>query len=229
MGLWIGSLSAATTLTVTNASGTGATSSVGSVVADNGSLASGQMSYTISGLTLDGTGSADDSIMLTFSISAAIGSPALSFTSEFGDSGNSSNQINSTESLTFSFASGSVTLGGGGSGGLGVGFDGFSTVDPNQISTTGNEGFQLTVNGNTTAHNSTAPIDLGGLYSSFTVAGITAAQFNTLFSSSSGLDSLFTVADYDFQVTVGSVPEPSRTMLATVALGTVLLHRRRKI
>ena len=184
------------------------------------------MKYTISGLTLDGVGSADDSITLQFSISAATGgTPILTFTDDFGVDGGGT-QINAGETLAFAFTSGSVLLNAGGDGGMNVLFDGFSAMDANNIATVGNEGFNLTFNSSTTTRNTSDPISFGGLFSTFQVAGITAAQFNTALSRTDGIDSAFSINAFDFRVTV-AVPEPSHaSLLMLSALG---LFRRRRM
>lgn len=129
----------------------GSTTTTPSTVSAGTPVATSQtMQFDITGLTIDGSGSGDDSISFSILVEAWGGTisasgPSMTLdtpyyfsintSSRWGNSGASGStnsdsvtSINAGEALSFSFAGGSVELGSGGSGGYGVSLDGFSQI-----------------------------------------------------------------------------------------------------
>lgn len=176
------------------------------------------LAYTVGGLDLDGVGGANDSFVLSFTVTASsggIGTPGFSVTDVPDDEPlnqgylnlNTGGNINeSGEFIEFAFSSLSVNLNGGTGNGSGT-FDGFAGVT--LLNTTGTTNAKI--NGvNQPAGTSVVDLTPGGLDAGLRMEDGGAGRFYA--------------GTWDVQVTV--VPEPSS--LALLSLGGLCVLRRRR-
>lgn len=186
---------------------------------------SGTIVFSLTGLDVTNDSTANDSATLTFNVAAVGGNIADtgSTGSQIGIAGNGAAGLSDpSELLTFSFASGSVTLGDPGTGAA-VNFIGFRNVALNGLGATetvvisGGTGADGTYVGDQSAFDSTNAF---GNVSSFTVNA--ATPFVTTATDNFSIERFG--ARIEFQG-ASAVPEPSS--LAVFALGTVIVYRRR--
>lgn len=194
---------------------------VTAVYSDTGlnGASSGTMTITLTGLTLDGNGADDDSAVMNFTITSTGG--AINHTTDLGVTGNGAGRISDvSEILTFSFSSGSVTLGAGASpSDVGtLDFIGFNQIDLTQFQADG-------------APDDIASLSLGGVAE----PDVTASEYT--FTSNSGdlalgyvqgddVNDGFKLNHFRARVSLDVVPEPSSALLVTLG-GLALLRRRR--
>ena len=210
----------------------------------NTGVSSQTMLFQITNLSIDGNGVGDDSVsfsILTSAWGGAVSStgPSLSLdtpyafsinTTDFwGNSGalpgtvgssDSSTSVNPGEILSFSFVSGSVALGSGGSGSYEVSFDGFSAVKYDARGTASSYGAVLALDGVFSAVPSPTgdkTLDLGN-----------ATTF--ALGEMDDTTGYFRLADLDFGVTINAaVPEVETVSLlaGVLSLFALVFIRRR--
>jgi hypothetical protein len=193
----------------------------------DGSASGSTLGYTISGLTIDGTGTGDDSVIINFSV-AAMNAGSLSVIDTAADQKNTGwlaptgTTLNGNEdSLTITFDSLSVLLNG--------------SADATYTAASSFDGFTGVALGSWNADN-----HIGTVNGVQTVGGINIIDLTGTAGADTSLLATFTVVDgasdndagswrpeaWDFQVT--AIPEPA-TLGMVVAVGAGILFIRRRL
>lgn len=214
-----------------NLPGNGQFDGPATITADLSSLyggPTGTITFNLSGLDVTGDSTANDTATVTFDVTAAGGGSIVdtgSTGSQIGITGNGANGLSDpSELLTFSYSSGSVTLGDPGTGAA-VNFIGLRNVALNGFGTAGEI---AVISGGTLIDGSfpasdQSPFNSGNAFgnvSSFTInAGTATDNF--------GVERLG--ARIEFLGTATAVPEPSSlALLAVGAVGCVFRRRRER-
>lgn len=183
--------------------------------------ASGTMTITLTSLTLDGNSADDDTAVLNFTVSAT-GGTINNDPNDLGVYGNGPGRINhASESLTFTYIGGSITLGAGATpGDTGViDFIGFNQIDFTQFTNDGS-----------------APDDVASLaFGGGTATNVTTDEFTfapnsdamTVGYVSGDTNDGFKVNHFRARFSLDVVPEPSTAFLSMIGLTGFLLRRRR--
>lgn len=182
---------------------------------------SATMTLTLTSLTLDANGFDDDSAVLNFTVSAAGGN--IDHSTDLGVEGNGLGRINvPSESLTFSYNGGSVTLGAGAApGSFGViDFIGFNQVEFSQF----NEG--PTGDIATLAFGAGFPGNVTTTEFSFVAD---SADMMVGYAQGDAGNDGFKVNHIRTRFSLDVVPEPSVALTSAFGLTAVLLRRRRQI
>lgn len=198
------------------------------------------MQFDVSGLTIDGVGSGDDSVSFSvvidaWGVSIDPATPSMTLDtayafsidngSRWGNTGSlpgggafsSSTMLTAGEALAFSYGGGSVSLGAGGSGNYEVTLGSFDVINYSVRSTISNaDATVLLLDGvATNMADSTSSHDevLGGVQSFAIGASEGGFRLNNL----------------DFSVQISAVPEPSAAVAIFGAVGLLVLGMRRRI
>ncbi|MBK1825686.1 PEP-CTERM sorting domain-containing protein [Haloferula rosea] len=183
--------------------------------------ASGTMTITLTSLTLDGNGADDDTAVFNFTVSAT-GGTINNDPNDLGVNGNGGGRISDvSESLTFTYTGGSITLGAGATpGDTGViDFIGFNQIDFSQFTNDG-----------------TAPDDVASLaFGGGAATNVTTDEFTfapnsdamTVGYVSGDTNDGFKVNHFRARFSLDVVPEPSTALLSMIGLTGFLLRRRR--
>lgn len=226
LGLFTGTVGLqALELTITGAnnvqddwSGTQGTSSLGTlslpVAIQNQISRNGALAYTITGLDLNGVGGNNDSLNISFNVTAER-QPVVTNQNDGSYLSDGSMIDQSDESLQFTFASLSVNIDGGTGNGIGT-FDGFTMIEIGSFKSSDND-VALLNSATITASQDTGKqtIDLADL-----------ASIDLGWSAGNGVR----FVNFDFKVTA-NVPEPrSYGLLVGMAcfVGIMLRRRRRQ-
>lgn len=197
---------------------------VGDNTANGAAAADRTITYTVSGLTLDADGTADDSVTISLLVTTEGGNIQTSGTTAAGwlSSGGTTMDGNGDQ-LTIAFDSISANLSGGGSADT-LSFDGFSQISWGSWGA----GHVAVVNGVSNAYvdgttNKTQSVSGNSLVTEFNTAAITGADADAAGTwRAEGWDFAFTA-----EVNAVAVPEPSSTALLGLG-GLALILRRRK-
>lgn len=198
------------------------------ITADTSGLyggAAGTLIFNLSGLNITGDASANDSATLTFNVSAVGGNLADTGNtgSQIGITGNGASGLSDpSELLTFSFGSGSVTLGDPGVGGA-VNFIGFRNLALNGFGS----GEVLTISGGTDIDGTFTGSDQSPFNSTNVLGNVSTFTVNANASDNFGVERIG--ARIEFLGTSTAVPEPSSVALLSVAcVGLAFRRRQRK-
>ena len=192
--------------------------------ADNGldGESNGTITLTLTSLTLDANGVDDDTATITFGISSSGGT--INHTTDLGVDGNSAGRINATsEALTFTYISGSVTLGTGyNPSEIGVvDFKGFNGVAFSQFTNDGtapDDVASLVFGGGSPTNVTTSSYTFTANPDDMTVGFVSGDSPNDGFKLSA--------IQARFGLNIATVPEPSAALLG--GLGLLALLRRRR-
>lgn len=177
--------------------------------------------YTISGLTLDSVGTADDSFTFTLGLLAASTSGTVTgIGASFqywgvNDGTGTGSLIESDETIRFDFDAAVVTLGAGATETASLNFDGFKGFE--LLNTAAGETFNIT---GTTNNNVTNQAHAG----QEALNAFTGLEDSFIYGGNSGA---MRIGGIRAQVTITTVPEPSSALLLGLA-GTALTFRRRR-
>lgn len=199
------------------------------------------MQFDISGLSIDGIGSADDSVSFSivveaWGISTDTAVPTMSLdtpyifstaqTTSWGNTGlngggnfDSSTSVNAGEGLSFRYGTGSVLLGDGGSGSFALEFDGFTGINYARRGS---------------GDNREVVIELDGVYSLLEDPefdhdlSLDNVNFVAI-GEAEGTNGYFRISRIDFGVSVVAVPEPSAAgvLFGVLGLFSIVTVRRR--
>ncbi|MGB0993094.1 MAG: PEP-CTERM sorting domain-containing protein [Akkermansiaceae bacterium] len=197
--------------------------SISSIVANAGSAGGADQSiqYTVTGLTLDSVGTADDSITFTMgllgaSTTGAVAGMAASF--EYwgvNDGTGTGSLVEPDETLRFDFDGSTISLGAGATETASLVFDGFEGFE--LLNTSAGETFNIT---GTTNNNVTNQAHAGQeALNSFT-------GFENTFTYG-GSNGAMRIGGVRAQVTITTVPEPSSALLLGLGSLAVVMRRRR--
>ncbi|NWK55859.1 PEP-CTERM sorting domain-containing protein [Verrucomicrobiaceae bacterium N1E253] len=187
----------------------------------NPGAATQSMLYTVTGLTLDSVGTADDQITFEMGLAGSSSSgTVVGMGASYGawgiaDGSGSASLIENDEALTFGFVAATVTLGAGAFESASVSFDGFTGFSALNVAAGETFNISGTAANNVTGASIASNGDLysfTGSESAFTVEGNEGAMRYNLVQAS---------------VTINTVPEPSASVLIALA-GISLILRRRK-
>ena len=219
---------AATMITVTDADldpdpGDYGTASIGTLTKDANVVDGAgpqNLTFTISGLTIDDTGIGDDNVQITF-VANAFDATDTPIDIESGADNSSQGffsaggvWLRNQRYVTLAFSSMTVNLSGGTDNGFGD-FLGFTNITMDSWGT----GDEAVINGDFVEFDSGDFTD-----GEFTLANTQSFQLET---QNTGLGTDFRARDWDFELSVSAVPEPSSTALLVLGGLALALRRRR--
>lgn len=197
-----------------------ATELVADDTANAAAAADRRITYSISGLTIDADGTADDSIFINFLVTTDGQNIQTSGATQSGWLSSGGTSMNSNgDQLTIAFESISTTLSGGGSA-TNLSFDGFSAVSWGSWAA----GHVAVVNGVSNAY-----VDGTTDKTQATSGNSLETVYDTAANTGAALDAngSWRAEGWNFSVSVDTVPEPSSTALLGLG-GLALILRRRK-
>lgn len=197
---------------VTGTPSTG-TLSYPAIVANGNGATTQNVTYTVSGLTIDGTGTADDSVDITFSFSSGTTTGVYGINWQ-GSVSVGGSWVTNQRTLTLAYDSISVNLSGGTDNGAGT----FLVISEYTINSW-NAGDEATLNGASLNYD-TGDTDAATAFS----PGVNSVALTHVDHVGAGS---FRFNSFDFAFEADAVPEPSSTALLGLG-GLALILRRRK-